>query len=276
MYPIDSTQGSGALDQRHHLGRVTFANDFDLGDASFDVFKVAFAQADFERAHVLFEVTKALCAWNGYEFFSLGQDPGECQLRRRNALFAGQLFHCRGELQVGLQRILSETRLIRAAPIGRVEIIQFLNGAGQEPAAERAVRNKRDAQFAASRQHAVRFYITRPKRVLALQGRHRMDFRGAPKRFRPGFRQADRSDLARRNELGHGTNRFLDRNIRINAMLIIEVNRFDAQALKARVASAANIRGRTIEAADSVRTETEAKLGGDDDAIARDVPQKTP
>src|SRR5260370_2533868 len=68
----DCNSALGPLDEGHHLGRVTFADDFDLRDASFDVFKVVFAQGDFERPHVLFEVTNALRAWNGHEIFSLG------------------------------------------------------------------------------------------------------------------------------------------------------------------------------------------------------------
>jgi len=34
---------SGALDQRHHLGRVALADDFDFGEAGFDAFQVALA-----------------------------------------------------------------------------------------------------------------------------------------------------------------------------------------------------------------------------------------
>src|ERR1700682_1414247 len=102
-----------------------------------------------------------------------------------------------------------------------------------------------------------------------------MDFRSAPQRFRAGFRQSDRSDLARRNKLGHRTNCFLNRNVRINPMLVIEINRFYAQPMKTRVACTANILGRTIDAPDSVGTDTEAKLGRDDDAIARNLAQET-
>jgi len=57
--------------------------------------------------------------------------------------------------------------------------------------------------------------------------------------------------------------------------LIIEIDRFNGQPLKARVARTANIRGRTIDATDSVGTDTKAKLGSDDDAISRNLAQET-
>src|SRR5258706_8438092 len=130
--------GSGPLDKGHHLGGITFANDFDFGKARFDVFKISFAQAQFERCHVLFEVTNTFCAGNGHEIVSLG----ERQLRRRNVFFAGELFDGRREFQICLQRLLSETRLVFPAPIGWVQVLQFLDGTRQEAATERAVRNK--------------------------------------------------------------------------------------------------------------------------------------
>src|SRR5713226_7790354 len=102
-----------------------------------------------------------------------------------------------------------------------------------------------------------------------------MDFRRPPQGFRSGFGEAERSDLALGNKLGHGADGFLDGNIGINAMLIIEIDRFNAQSLKACVASTADILGRTINAADSVGTDAEAKLGGDDDAVARHFAQET-
>src|SRR5712672_1679250 len=102
-----------------------------------------------------------------------------------------------------------------------------------------------------------------------------MDFRGSTQGFRAGFGEAEGSDLALGNKLGHGSDGFFDGNIGIDAMLIIEIDRFNAQALKARVARAANVLGGTIDAADSIGTDAEAKLGGHDDAVARYIAQET-
>jgi hypothetical protein len=58
-------------------------------------------------------------------------------------------------------------------------------------------------------------------------------------------------------------------------MLIIEIDRFDAQPTKAPVARAADILGRAIDAFYSFGTDAEAKFGCDDYAIARDLAQET-
>src|SRR5712675_2808099 len=101
-----------------------------------------------------------------------------------------------------------------------------------------------------------------------------MDLRGPTQGFRAGFGKADGSDLALGNKLGHGGDGFFDGNIGIDAMLIIEIDRFDAQALKARVARAANVLGRTIDTANSVGTDAETKFGGDDYGVARYLAQE--
>src|SRR5258707_11504859 len=72
---------------------------------------------------------------------SLGEHPGQCQLCRRNAFFAGQLLDRCSQLEVFLQRLLSETG-IRPPPIAWVEIIEFLDCTCQESAPERTVRDE--------------------------------------------------------------------------------------------------------------------------------------
>src|SRR2546429_10021584 len=59
-------------------------------------------------------------------------------------------------------------------------------------------------------------------------------------------------------------------------MLIIQIDRFDAQPAKARVASTEDIPWRAVHASDAVRIEAEAKLSCDDDTLARDLAQETP
>src|SRR3977135_1797884 len=58
-------------------------------------------------------------------------------------------------------------------------------------------------------------------------------------------------------------------------MLVIEINRFDAEALKACVAGTANVLGRTIDTANSVGTDSETKFGGDDHSFTRYFAQET-
>ncbi len=58
-------------------------------------------------------------------------------------------------------------------------------------------------------------------------------------------------------------------------MLIIEIDRFDAQPTKARIARTPDIFGRAIDAPDPVGADTKAKLSRDDDAVARNLAQET-
>src|SRR4029077_11084852 len=78
-----------------------------------------------------------------------------------------------------------------------------------------------------------------------------------------------------RNKPGHCANSFLNRNFRIHAMLVVEIDRFDAQPMKAPVARTADILGRAIDASNTAGTDTEAKFGRDDDAVARNLAQET-
>src|SRR3979409_921273 len=102
-----------------------------------------------------------------------------------------------------------------------------------------------------------------------------MDLRRAPQRFWSRFGQAARSHLARPNEFGHRANGFLDGNVRVNPVLIIEIHGFDAQAAKTRVARTADILGRTIHGSDSAGIEAKSKLSGNDDAVASNLAQET-
>src|SRR5438309_5582652 len=101
-----------------------------------------------------------------------------------------------------------------------------------------------------------------------------MDLRRSPQRFWAGFRQAERAYLSRSNKFGHRTNRFLDGNVRIDAMLIIKIDCFDPETPKARVTSTADVCGRAIRGPDSVGTDSETKLGRYNNAVARNLAQE--
>src|SRR6202034_3979846 len=51
-----------------------------------------------------------------------------------------------------------------------------------------------------------------------------------------GFGQSEMADFALAHEIGHGADGVLDRRLRIDPMLVIEVDRLDSEPLEARVA----------------------------------------
>src|SRR5258708_32205732 len=102
-----------------------------------------------------------------------------------------------------------------------------------------------------------------------------MNLGGAPQRFRTGFRQSQRAYFAGRNQFGHGADGVLNRNFRIDTVLIEEIDRFDAKPLKTGVASAPYIFRRTIKAPGAIGIEAEPELRGKDHAAAAHGGPKT-
>src|SRR5258707_15796003 len=75
-----------------------------------------------------------------------------------------------------------------------------------------------------------------------------MHFLGAANSLRGSLGQAEVAHLARAYELGHGTDCLFDRDIGIDAMLIIEIDHIDAEPFQAGVARRAHIRSASVDA----------------------------
>src|SRR5215467_5730027 len=141
-----------------------------------------------------------------------------------------------------------------------MQILEFLNSAGQKSAAERTVRNKGDSQFTASCQHSVRFHVSRPQRVFTLQRSDSMDLIGPAQDFRTRFAQADVPDFAFFYEFGHRAHSIFNRDIGVDSMLVIEIDGLDAKALQTSFAGPAHIRRRAVHSCNSIRTEPETEF----------------
>ena len=70
----------------------------------------------------------------------------------------------------------------------------------------------------------------------------------AANRFRRRFRQAQVSHLAGLDELRHRADGLLDRRIRVDAVLVIDVDRVDAEPLQRRVAGPVHVVGTAVDA----------------------------
>src|SRR6266851_782368 len=102
-----------------------------------------------------------------------------------------------------------------------------------------------------------------------------MNFHGATQGFGTGFRQTQSAHFAGGNKFGHGAHGFLDGNVRIDTMLIVEVDGFYAEAFKASVTGAADVRRRAIESASgALGIDAEAELSGHDNTFARNLAEK--
>src|SRR5579885_942650 len=92
---------------------------------------------------------------------------------------------------------------------------------------------------------------------------------GAPDGPRRSLRKPEESHLARAHQLGHRTDGLFDRRLRIDAMLVVEVDAIDAQALERSVARLAHVfRASVGRRRQSVRPALVAELGRDYHTIA--------
>ena len=91
---------------------------------------------------------------------------------------------------------------------------------------------------------------------------------GAADRLGAGFRQAEMPHFAFLDQLFHRAGDVLDRHLRIDAMLIEQIDRLDAQAPQRPLDDLSDVVGPAVEAVRSRREDREAELGGDDDLAA--------
>jgi hypothetical protein len=94
-------------------------------------------------------------------------------------------------------------------------------------------------------------------------------WRGRGGSSRRGFAEAEEAHLPRPDQLGHRADRLLDRHVRVDAVLVIEVDRLDAEPLEARLAGRADIIGVAAHAEEAaVLAADVAELGGEEDLVA--------
>ena len=103
--------------------------------------------------------------------------------------------------------------------------------AGEEPLPERAERNQADPELLQRGQDRL-LGLAPPKRVLALQGRDRLYRVGAADRLHARLGQAEVADLALVDEFLDGAGDLLDRNVRVDPVLVEQVDHVGTQPLE--------------------------------------------
>src|SRR5215471_9815236 len=97
-----------------------------------------------------------------------------------------------------------------------------------------ASRLRPSGQLATDRERVLRRLAVR-ERVLHLERGDGMDRMSPPKRRGSGLAEPEAPGLSVLAEPGHGAHRLLDRNLGIHPVLIVEVDRVDAESLQTRV-----------------------------------------
>src|SRR5512135_3387715 len=204
-----------------------------------DPFQVLARQGDPERYHVLLQIFAALGAGDRNDALPLGQEPRQGQLGWRHVFRGGDLLHSIHELQVLLEVLSLEPRPL-ATPVVRWQILEAAQLAGEEAAAKRAVRDEADAQFPDGREQLV-LRDAAPQRILGLQGGNRV-YRVRPADGR-GHRlgQAEVTHLPLPYQFRHGTDGLFNGDVRIDTVLVVEVDVVDPQPSERAVAGLAHM-----------------------------------
>ena len=127
--------------------------------------------------------------------------------------------------------------------------------------AERRVGNEADAQLAQQRQQ-LGLWVTGPQGVLGLQRGDRVHGVGAADRGGAGLGQADVADLALGDQLGQSADGLLDGGVRVDPVLVVQVDVVGAEPLQGALDRGADVRRAAVEdagAATGVRDEAELR-----------------
>src|SRR5208283_5384837 len=130
----------------------------------------------------------------------------------------------------------------------------------------RAERNEANSEFLQQRKDLV-LWLPPPEGVLALEGRDWLNGMGAADRLSTRLRHAEMLYLALCNEIFHGPGDVFHRHVRVNTVLIEQIDDVGPEALQSRVCHFANTFRPAVQ---SVRRNPvfETELGRDDNFLA--------
>jgi hypothetical protein len=172
------------------------------------------------------------------------------------------LFDQVGDRLVAVEVLALQARVVLRAEVVRRVVLGTLGGAGQEAAAERAERHEADPQFAQDGQH-VRLEVAFPDRILALQRRHGLHGVGAADRRGARLGQPEVQHLAFADQVFHRTRHILDRHVRVDAVLVQQVDAVRAQAGQGGLDHLADVRRAAVGAGEMALADDETELRRD-------------
>jgi hypothetical protein len=208
--------------------------------------EVVRSEFDGECAEVLVDALGPGRARNRDDVVSLGEHPGEGQLRRGDPLAVGQLLDSLDQRGVRRDVLRREPRMAPTVVAGG-EIVLAADPTGQESAPERRVRDQSDPEFAEHGQHPG-LHIPGPQRHLGLNRRDRVHGVRATDRVRSCLRESEVADLARLHELRHRPDGLLDRDPGIHPMLVEQVDVVGPESIQRAVDRTPDVLGPAVGA----------------------------
>src|SRR3954447_12360399 len=251
----------------HRLGGVALALGGADRERLVELLEVLVGQVDVRGCDVLLEVLDALGARDRHDVVTAREDPGDRDLARLHVVLLGDLLDGADEFHVLVEDLALEARVVAAEVVVR-QVVRAADGPGEESAPQRRVRDEADPQLTRGVEDAV-LGIAGPERVLGLKGADRMNLVRAPDGLRAGLGQAQIADLAGVHELLHRPDGLLYLRVRVDAVLVVEVDVVDVQALERCVAGLTHVLGVAADAqALAVLAADVAELGGEHDLVA--------
>ena len=159
--------------------------------------------------------------------FSLREHPGKGELGGGHLLFPGELLDRFDDRQVVLEVVLVHAGVV-AAEVALAEIGARPEAAGQKAPAEWRIGHEADPQLFTNSEDLL-LQPTFPQREFRLERRDRMDRMGATNGLRGRLRETEVPDLAGFDELGHCSDRLFDRGVRVDPVLVVEVDVVQAE-----------------------------------------------
>ena len=146
--------------------------------------------------------------------------------------------------------------------------------AGEEALTERAVGHETDAQFLARLENAIALRPTRPKRILVLKRGDRLNLVGAADGLRTRLREAKMLHLAFLDQGLDRAGHVLDWQVRVDTMLLKEINHLDAEPLQRGIAHLTDVLRPAVEARLLLRlgVDIEAELCGNHHLVPHPSP----
>ena len=172
---------------------------------------------------VLLDAGDAAGAGDGGDVVALGQQPGQRDLGGGGADLGADRPRPRRRGR-RLRAKVSPTKrglVLRQSSSGMSSGVRSC--AGEEAVPERGVGHEADAELAQQREELV-LGVAGPQRVLGLQRGDRVHGVGAADRLRGGLGQPDVQDLALGDQLGQRADGLLDRGVRVDPVLVVEVD----------------------------------------------------
>src|SRR5215207_4918221 len=238
-------------------GRREVVQAVELGGAEFDAV----------GSGVFLDAGNPPGSGDGSDVVAAGQQPRQRGLCRRGSDLGADGLHLVDDAQVALEVLAGEPR-VGLAPVVIGEVVHGADPPGQQAMAERRVGNEPGPEPAQERQD-FDLEVAGPERVFGLQRGHRTHGMRPADRIGTGLGQSDVAYLAFGDQLGQRADRLFDGRVRVDAVLVVEVDVVGAEPLERAFDRGLHIVGAAVDdAGAAARVGDETELRRHDDAVA--------